>query len=63
LDIPFEILYTVSAGKIVGEGANVIWDLTGVEPGQYTVTAALSLPYGTAWEVYGQTLTKVISIE
>jgi predicted metalloprotease with PDZ domain len=29
--------YTVSAGKIVGAGAKVVWDLTGVEPGTYTI--------------------------
>lgn len=33
--------YTVSGGRIVGQGANVSWDLTGVRPGTYTVTAAV----------------------
>jgi hypothetical protein len=33
--------YTVSGGRITGQGANVTWDLTGVRPGSYTVTAAV----------------------
>ncbi|MBX5479194.1 MAG: hypothetical protein IRZ19_08955 [Pyrinomonas methylaliphatogenes] len=28
--------WTVTAGKIVGEGPNVTWDLSGVQPGTYT---------------------------
>ena len=30
--------YKVSGGKVVGQGAEVIWDLTGVKPGTYTIT-------------------------
>ena len=30
--------YTVTGGRITGEGANVSWDLTGVQPGTYTST-------------------------
>lgn len=30
--------YVVSAGKILGSGANVVWDLAGVPPGKYTIT-------------------------
>jgi hypothetical protein len=30
--------YTVSGGRVVGSGANVGWDLTGVQPGTYTIT-------------------------
>ena len=33
--------YTVSAGKIIGSGAKVIWDLSGVAPGTYTITAGV----------------------
>jgi hypothetical protein len=33
--------YTVSGGRIVGTGANVQWDLSGLAPGSYTVTAAV----------------------
>jgi hypothetical protein len=31
--------YTTTGGRIVGEGPNVTLDLTGVQPGSYTVTA------------------------
>lgn len=34
-------VYKVSGGKIVGEGANVVWDLTGVKPGDYIITAGV----------------------
>jgi hypothetical protein len=30
--------YTVTGGRITGEGANVSWDLSGVTPGTYTVS-------------------------
>ncbi|MGB7202970.1 MAG: hypothetical protein WBD16_12020 [Pyrinomonadaceae bacterium] len=30
--------YRVTAGKIIGQGAKVKWDLTGVPPGSYTVS-------------------------
>ena len=30
--------YTVSGGRVSGEGANVKWDLSGVGPGKYTAT-------------------------
>ncbi|HTH36706.1 MAG TPA: hypothetical protein VL572_02010 [Pyrinomonadaceae bacterium] len=33
--------YTFSGGRIVGTGANVQWDLSGLAPGSYTVTAAV----------------------
>ena len=32
--------YTVSGGNIVGTGANVYWDLSGIRPGKYMITAA-----------------------
>lgn len=48
-------VYKVFAGKIIGEGAYVEWDLTGVEPGTYTITASVSQ--------YGQTQTRVVVIK
>lgn len=33
--------YTVSGGRITGQGANVSWDLSGVQPGTYTITSAV----------------------
>lgn len=50
--------YTVSAGRIVGSGANVQWDLSGVAPGQYTITAGVDDGCGLC----GQTQTRTITI-
>lgn len=38
---PLVYKYTVSIGKIIGEGKQVIWDLSGVSSGNYTITAAI----------------------
>lgn len=35
-------VYNPSAGKIIGEGPNVMWDLTGVETGTYTLAAGVN---------------------
>lgn len=51
--------YTVSGGRIVGTGANVSWDLTGAQPGTYTITAGVDDSCG----VCGQTQTKTITVE
>jgi hypothetical protein len=29
--------YTISGGRIVGEGAKVVWDMTGAQPGTYQI--------------------------
>lgn len=47
--------YTVDAGKIIGQGANVIWDLVGVSPGQYMITAGVNDGCG----ICGTTMTTV----
>ncbi len=36
---PLTYNYEISGGKIIGNGAKVFWDLAGVEPGTYTITA------------------------
>jgi hypothetical protein len=51
--------YTVSGGRIVGQGANVSWDLSGVQPGTYTVTVGVDDGCG----VCGQTKTETITVE
>jgi len=51
--------YTVSGGKIVGQGANVVWDLTGASPGTYTITAGVDDSCG----VCGQTKTRTIVVK
>ncbi len=50
--------YTVSGGRIVGSGANVQWDLSGVNPGTYTITSAVDDGCGLC----GQTKTETITI-
>jgi hypothetical protein len=51
--------YTVGAGKIVGQGVNVIWDLSGVPTGDYTITAGVNDGCG----VCGTTLTKTVTVK
>lgn len=51
-------IYTVSAGKILGTGASVTWDLTGVKPGTYYVTVGADDGCG----VCGTTKTEEIKI-
>ena len=59
-DVASMYVYTVSGGKIIGSGANVIWDLSGVKPGEYSITAGIDS--GTPWGVVGQTQTKYVRI-
>jgi len=51
--------YTVSGGKIVGQGAKVVWDLWGVEPGTYTITAGVDDGCG----ICGQTRTQTVVVK
>jgi hypothetical protein len=50
--------YTVSGGRIVGTGANVSWDLSGVQPGTYTITAGVDDGCG----VCGKTVTETVTV-
>ncbi len=49
--------YTVSGGRIVGTGANVTWDLSGVQPGTYTVTSGVDDGCGLCGKTQTQTVT------
>lgn len=51
--------YTVSGGRIVGTGANVQWDLSGLQPGTYTITAGVDDGCGLC----GQTQTRTVTVE
>jgi hypothetical protein len=51
--------YTVSGGRIVGQGSNVTWDLNGVLPGTYTITAAVDDGCGLC----GRTETRTVKVE
>lgn len=50
--------YRVSAGKIIGVGAKVIWDLTNVGPGTYTIQAGVNDGIG----ICGETKTRRLEI-
>lgn len=50
--------YTVSGGRVVGTGANVSWDVGGLQPGTYTITAGVDDGCGLC----GKTETKTITI-
>ena len=51
--------YNVSGGRIVGQGANVTWDLSGVRPGSYTITARVDDGRGA----FGKTVSETIAVE
>jgi hypothetical protein len=51
--------YTVSGGKIIGRGANVIWDFADTRPGEYTITVAVDDGNG----IRGKTLTKTVQLK
>lgn len=56
---PLVYKYAVSAGRIQGSGAKVIWDLTGVAAGTYTITAGVDDGCG----ICGQTMTKTVTVK
>ncbi len=51
--------YWISGGKIIGQGANVVWDLSDVKPGTYTVKAGVDDGCG----VCGKTITKTVTVK
>ncbi len=62
----FKHVYTITAGKIIGEGANVEWDLSDVKPGTYVITAGISQPsvFGEdGWAVFGTTQTRTVTVK
>jgi photosystem II stability/assembly factor-like uncharacterized protein len=54
--------YAVTAGHIIGFGANVTWDLSDVKPGSYTITAGIKIPSGDSYTVQGKTITKSVIV-
>ncbi|MFT3746434.1 MAG: hypothetical protein QM785_19340 [Pyrinomonadaceae bacterium] len=50
--------YTVNGGRIVGTGAKVKWDLTGVKPGKYDIVAGADDGCG----VCGKTIKKSVTV-
>lgn len=53
-----EYRYTVSGGKIIGQGAEVIWDLSGEKAGTYTIKAGVDDGCG----ICGKWMTKTIVV-
>jgi hypothetical protein len=52
------LTYTATAGRILGEGPVVQWDLTGVDPGKYSATVEANDSCGCiAWQTVEVTVT------
>lgn len=51
--------YVVSDGKIVGQGASVIWDLSTARLGKHTITVGV----GSGYVIRGKTVTKSVEVE
>lgn len=51
--------YVISGGKIIGNGSEVIWDLSQTRPGRYSITVGV----GKDNVLSGKTLTKSVDIE
>ena len=51
--------YTVSGGRIVGQGARVSWDLSGVRAGTYTISVCI----GGGSEFCPETQTKTVRVK
>lgn len=51
--------YKVSGGNIIGTGEKVLWDLSDVKPGTYTITAASDNGCGFC----GKTMTKTVVVK
>lgn len=58
LDI-YDYRYTVSGGEIMGKGPKVIWDLSNVKAGNYTITAELD----SGCNFCGRKIIKMISVK
>ncbi|MBP7415582.1 MAG: DUF6438 domain-containing protein [Pyrinomonadaceae bacterium] len=56
---PLVYIYSVSGGKIIGKGLDVIWDLSDVRVGTYSITAAVDDGCGPC----GKTMTKTVVIK
>ncbi len=51
--------YEVTGGRIVGQGADVDWVLTGLQPGSYSITARAEIGNSNG----GQTLTRSVTLQ
>jgi hypothetical protein len=48
--------FAVTAGKIIGEGTNVVWDLRSIPPGSYTIRAQVIRKGATLADTKAETL-------
>lgn len=55
---PLVYAYTISGGRIIGSGRSVKWDLSGVYPGTYTITAGADDGCG----ICGKTQTRTVTV-
>jgi hypothetical protein len=51
--------YNITAGQIIGTGAKVVWNLTGVKSGTYSITVGVDDGAG----IVGRTITKSITVK
>ncbi len=51
--------YQITGGKVIGQGANVVWDLSDVKPGTYSITAAVDDGCGLC----GKSITKTVIVK
>jgi hypothetical protein len=56
-DLAITYYYVGTVGKIIGEGAKVSWDLTGVKPGKYAISSAVDDGCGFCGDVQTKTVT------
>ena len=49
--------YTVSAGRVIGAGPKVKWDLSGVAPGYYTITSGVADECGLCGKTQSRSVT------
>lgn len=51
--------YEITAGEIIGEGQKVVWDLSDVRPGTYSITAMVDDGCGFC----GKSMTKTVTVK
>lgn len=55
----YDYRYTISGGKIIGKGRKVIWDLSSVKAGNYTITAEID----SGCNFCGRKIIKMITVK
>jgi len=55
----FKYNYTITGGRIIGQGEKVVWDLSGAKPGRYLITADVDNGCG----ICGTTKTEFVDVK